>query len=89
MRKVKPRNSVTGRWVLTIKTDKQGNFLKCKGQMGIENFPGQTEGIPADGFTCFHKTRISDELPNGSQQKLDHFFTLILRQLSFEDSLMV
>ena len=30
MRKVKPRNYVTGRRVLTIKTDKQGNFLKAK-----------------------------------------------------------
>ena len=29
-RKVKPRNYMTGRWVLTIKTDKQGNFLKAK-----------------------------------------------------------
>ena len=30
MRKVKPRNYVTGRWVLTIKTDKQGNFPRAK-----------------------------------------------------------
>ena len=30
MRKVKPKSYVTGRWVLTIKTDKQGNFLKAK-----------------------------------------------------------
>ena len=30
MVKVKPKNSVTGRWVLTIKRDKQGNFLKAK-----------------------------------------------------------
>ena len=35
MRKVKPRNYVTGRWALTIKKDKQGNFLRAKGQMGI------------------------------------------------------
>ena len=28
--KVKPKNYVTGRWVLTIKTDKQGNFLRAK-----------------------------------------------------------
>ena len=28
MRKFKPRKYVTGRWVLTIKTDKQGNFLR-------------------------------------------------------------
>ena len=30
LRKVKPKNCVTGRWVLTIKTDKQGNFLRAK-----------------------------------------------------------
>ena len=29
VRKVKPRNYVTVRWVLTIETDKQGNFLKA------------------------------------------------------------
>ena len=40
--------------------------------MGTERFPGQTEGIPADGFPCFHKTRISDELPIGSQQELTY-----------------
>ena len=45
MRKVKPRNYVTGRWVLTIKTDKQGNFLRAK---AIERFSGQTERIPTD-----------------------------------------
>ena len=61
MRKVKTKNYVTGRWVLTIKTDKQG-----------EMFPGQTEGISAYVFSCFHKTQISDELPNGRQQKLEH-----------------
>ena len=30
MRKVKPENYVTGRWVLTMKSDKQGNFLRAK-----------------------------------------------------------
>ena len=29
MGKVKPKNYVTGRWVFTIKTDKQGNFFKA------------------------------------------------------------
>ena len=28
--KVKPKNYATGRWVLTIKTDKHGNFLREK-----------------------------------------------------------
>ena len=30
LEKVKPKNYVTGRWVLTINTDKQGNFFKAK-----------------------------------------------------------
>ena len=38
LRKVKPRNSVTGRWVLTIKTDKQGNFLKAKARWVLRGF---------------------------------------------------
>ena len=42
-------------------------------QMGTERVPRQTEGISTDGFSCFHKSGISDELPNGSQQKLEHF----------------
>ena len=38
IRKVKPRNYVTGRWVLTIKTDKQGNFLKAKARWVLRGF---------------------------------------------------
>ena len=38
LRKVKPRNYVIGRWVLTIKTDKQGNFLKAKARWALRGF---------------------------------------------------
>ena len=38
MRKVKPRNYVTGPWVLTIKTDKQGNFFKVKARWVLRGF---------------------------------------------------
>ena len=38
MRKVKPKNYVTGRWVLSIKTDKQGNFLKAKARQVLRGF---------------------------------------------------
>ena len=72
LRNVKQRNYATGRWVLTIKADKQGNFLMAKIKMGIERSPRQTEGISTDRFPCFHKTWISDELPNGSQQVVEH-----------------
>ena len=38
MREVKPKNYVTGRWVLTIKTDKQGNFLRAKARWVLRRF---------------------------------------------------
>ena len=38
MRKVKPRNYVTERCVLTIKTDKQGNFLRAKARWVLRGF---------------------------------------------------
>ena len=43
MRKVRPRKYVTGRWVLTIKTSKRGNFLQGQGLVGTEKFPRQTK----------------------------------------------
>ena len=41
--------------------------------MGTGRFPRQTEGKSTDRFPCFHKTGISEGLPNGSQQELEHF----------------
>ena len=38
LKKVKPRNYVTGRWVLTIKMDKQDNFLKAKARWVLRGF---------------------------------------------------
>ena len=38
LRKVKSRNYITGRWVLPIKTDKQGNFLKAKDRWVLRGF---------------------------------------------------
>ena len=73
LRKVKPKNYVTGRWVLTIKTDKQSNFIKAKVRWVLRGFPRQTEGKSRDRFSCVHKTRISDDSPNGSQLELEHF----------------
>ena len=43
LRKVTPRNYVTGRWVLTIKTDKQDSFLKAKARWVTKRFPRQTK----------------------------------------------
>ena len=38
VRKVKPKNFVIGRWVLTIKTDKQGNFLRAQARWVLRGF---------------------------------------------------
>ena len=37
IRKFKPKNVVTGRWVLTVKRDRDGKFQKCKarGRQGL------------------------------------------------------
>ena len=73
LRKVKPKNYVTGR-LGTHHPGRQARQLpQGEGQMGTERFPRQAEGLPSDRFSCFHKTRISDELQNGSQQKLGSF----------------
>ena len=36
--KGKPENFVTGRWVLTVKRDKEGKFLKCKARWVLRGF---------------------------------------------------
>ena len=38
MRKEKCPNFVTGRWVLTVKKDKEGNFQKCKARWVLRGF---------------------------------------------------
>ena len=38
LRKFKPKNYATGRWVFTIKTDKQGNVLRAKARWVLRGF---------------------------------------------------
>ena len=38
LRKIRVRNFVKGRWVLTVKKDKDGNFLKCKARWVLKGF---------------------------------------------------
>ena len=71
-RKVKPTNYVTGRWVPTIKTDKQDNFLSAKARWELRAFQDKQKDHQQTD-PCFHKTRISEELPDGSQQRLGSF----------------
>ena len=48
MRKHPARNFVKGRWVLTLKRDKDGKFQKCKARPVIKGFPGQAENGSAN-----------------------------------------
>ena len=45
---------------------------QSKSKMGTERFPRQTERVSTNAFSCFDKTRLSDELPNGSLRELEH-----------------
>ena len=55
--------------------DRQAKELpQGEGQMGTARFPRQAQGLPTNRFPCFHKTRTSDELPDGSLQKLKTAF---------------
>ena len=38
IRKFKPKNFVTGRWVLTVKRDRDGKFQKCKARWVLRVF---------------------------------------------------
>ena len=45
VRKLKVRNYVTGRWVLTIKRDKDGAFLKCKARWVLRGFQDKQKDL--------------------------------------------
>ena len=60
LRKIRVRNFVKGRWVLTVKKDKDGHFLKCKARWVLKGFQDkqkdsqQTDSPAASrsGFRC-------------------------------------
>ena len=60
MRQLQVKNFVSGRWVLTVKRDKDGNFLKCKARWVLRGFEDrqknsqQTDSPAASrsGFRC-------------------------------------
>ena len=41
IRQFQPKNFVTGRWVLTVKRDRDGNFQKCKARWVLRGFQDQ------------------------------------------------
>ena len=87
LRKVKPRNHVTGRWVLTVKTGKQANFLKARARWVLRgcqdrrNIKRRILLLPQDPDFG----RVAEWQP----ARVGTSFTLILRQLPFMDSLVV
>ena len=46
LRKVTCKNFVRGRWVLTIKRDKDGNFLKCKARWVLRGLQDRQAEVP-------------------------------------------
>ena len=49
LRKFKPKNYVTGRWLRTIQTDKQGNFLRAKARWVLRGSQDKQKGYqPTD-----------------------------------------
>ena len=49
MRKLDVKNYITGRWVLTVKRDKHGNFDKCKARRVLRGFSRSTSlGITSE-----------------------------------------
>ena len=74
MRKIKSRNSVTGRWVLTIKTEKQGNFLKAKARWVLRGFHDkqkeyqQTDSPASTGPGC----RMSCQMASSKSWTIFH-----------------
>ena len=53
MRKMKVKNFVTGRWVLVVKNDKDGNFSKCKARWVLRGFQDkQKDDLQTDSPTA-------------------------------------
>ena len=84
LRKVKPRNYVDRKMGAHHQDGQTRELLQGKGKMGIERFQDKQKEYQQTESPAFHKTLISDQLPNGSQQEVLHFFTLIFRQLFFQ-----
>ena len=58
--------------MLTIKTDKQGNFLRAKARWELRGFQDKQKNANK-ATPCVHKARISDELPEAASRSWDLF----------------
>ena len=80
MRKVQLRNYVTERWMLTIKTDQQGNFLRAKARWVL------------GGFQDKQKEYLQTDSPASTRLGLRmgwNLFQIDLKQLFFKDNLVM
>ena len=68
-RKIMTRNYVTG--TMGAQPSRRTNTAKAK--WVLRGFLDKQKERQQTDFPCFHKTPISDELANGSQQRLEHF----------------
>ena len=93
LRKVRPRKlCLLDDGYLTINTDKQDNFLKSKKPDGVpRGFQDKQKEYLQTDSPVFHKTWISDELPNDSQQQDCESFSAFISKQSFltSDNLMM
>ena len=76
LRQVRPKNCVTGRWVLTVETDKQGNFLKAKVRWVLRGFQDkQKEYLQTDSPTS---TRPGFRMSCQMTAKQDGIFSILI-----------
>ena len=66
LRNVQPKNCVTRRWVLTSRATSKATSSGRRPEWVLRGFQDKQK----DQFSCIHNTCISDELQDGSQQKL-------------------
>ena len=81
MRKFKPKNYVTGRWVLTIKTDKQGNFLKARARWVLRGFQDKQKDYQQADSPPSTRPGIRMSCQMAASEGW-HLFTLISKSLS-------
>ena len=65
MRKSPPKYFVKGRWVLTVKRDKDGKFLKCKARWVFNGFQDKQK-LDQQTDSYLDKTRIPNDLSASS-----------------------
>ena len=89
LRKVELRNYVTGRWVLTIKTNKQSNFLKAKARWVLRGFQDKQKEYQQKDSPPSTRPGFRMSCQMAASKSWNIFLTLISRQSSCKYNLMV